>query len=298
MNANSQQRVSAAVYRWLLRLLAALPYSMLLPLGKWVGLCAARFAGRRRAIAELNLTRCFPELDEAERASLVRQQFIETGRGIVELGLAWYGDDKRLQAISDIEGLENLERARSQGKGAILLSFHFTTLDLAGTLLARHVPMGFMYRPHNNPAIDAVITGGRLRYTHAAIPRESPRAMLKALKDNLVVAYYPDHDLGRKNSEFVPFFGIETAWVSAISRMAAASGAPVLPFFNERKADGSGLKLTILPPLDNFPTSDVKADLMRVSALLEAHLRLKPANYLWMHRRFKTRPEGEPPFYQ
>lgn len=280
-----------------LKTIARLPYQVVLAFGRLVGTLAFFLGAKRRRIARINLEKCFPELNTSERRALLKAQFQATGMGLLEAAFAWYGDEKRVMSRCAISGRDHLEQALAQGKGVILLTFHYPCLDLAGIQLSHEYPVGFMQRPHNDPEMDKIITGGRMRYAKRAVSRHSPRDMLKALKEHLIVCYYPDHDLGRKASEFAPFFGVQTAWVSAISRMAQMSGAPVVPMLCERLPKAAGLHLRLLPALEQFPSEDVVADLTRVSQLLETHLREHPENYLWTHRRFKTRPEGEASFY-
>lgn len=289
--------MNAKLLEMALKIAARLPYRLLLQMGSGVGVLAYHLAKKRRRIASINIKKCFSSLSSNQQKELVKQQFRATGMGMLEAAFAWYGDEQRVMSRSCISGRLHLDNALTHGKGVILLTFHYPCLDLAGIQLSHEYPVGFMQRPHNDPKMDRIITGGRLRFAKRAVSRHSPRDMLKALKENLVVCYYPDHDLGRKNSEFAPFFGIQTAWVSAISRMAQMSGAPVVPMLCERLPRAAGLHLRLLPALEFFPSDDVVADLTRVSALLEQHLREHPENYLWTHRRFKTRPEGEASFY-
>lgn len=290
--------MNVRLLKWVIMRLASLPYGVTMRLGSLVGFLAYHFAKRRRHIALVNINKCFPELDKSAQEKLVLAQFKATGTGLIEAPIGWFGDEQKLMSLSKMSGREHLDAALAQGKGAIVLTFHYACMDMAGLQLSHEYPLAFMHRPHNDPELNELFTKGRLRFAKRAISRHNPRDMLKALKENLVVCYYPDHDLGRKSSEFAPFFGIPTAWVSAISRMAQISGAPVVPMLCERLPNGKGVHIRLQPALDNFPTDSVLDDLTRVSLLLESHLREHPENYLWSHRRFKTRPEGEPSFYQ
>jgi KDO2-lipid IV(A) lauroyltransferase len=215
----------------------------------------------------------------------------------VETALSWWGSDRRLKPLAAITGLEHLEAALRQGRGAILLSAHFTTLEIGGRLLALHAPFHVLYRDHRNPVIEALQRHARRRRFEKAIPRGDLRGMLASLKQNRPVWYAPDQDFGRDNSVFVPFFGVPAATLTATSRLARLSGAPVVPFFPRRLPGARGYELTLLPALENFPGVDIEQDARRLTGLVEACIRQQPEQYLWVHRRFKTRPPGEPPVY-
>ncbi len=298
---NLAQRSKRLLMTALLTMIARLPYRVLLGFGSALGHVFMKLSARRRRITQRNIERCFPERDAAARKALVQANFRATGQGSMEVALAWFGSARKLASLCELHGLEHLQAAQAQGKGVIVLGFHFSTIELGSVLLAQKIPLQGMYRPNNDPGIDNLINRGRLRSFEQMISRFNARGMLKALKQGANVLYLPDQDLGARDSEFVPFFGIQTAWVTAITRFAQMSGAPVVPFFHCRKSDGRGLELHLLPALEQFPSGtapdQIRADLQRISTLLEQELRRHPENYLWVHRRFKTRPPGEAPFY-
>ncbi|MBI2381890.1 MAG: LpxL/LpxP family Kdo(2)-lipid IV(A) lauroyl/palmitoleoyl acyltransferase [Gammaproteobacteria bacterium] len=281
----------------LLRLTARLPYRWQYGLGVALGELMFRCARGRRAIADTNLRMCFPELSAGQRRELLRENMHATGIGLVEVGTSWWTPDARLRPITEIRGREHLDAALAGGKGAILLSYHFTSLELCGHLLARAVDLVAMYRPHPNPVFDAQMLAGRERSAKRAIPRDDVRGAVKALKGNLPLWYAADQDYGRKHSIFVPFFGIPAATITATSRFARLSGAPVVPFTHRRLSGGRGFVLELHAPLTGMGRGDDVADARAVNAVLEDWLRRYPADYLWLHRRFKTRPEGEAGVY-
>ncbi len=276
----------------LLRCMVWLPYRAQLASGRLLGAVAWLLARRRRRIAAVNISLCFPELAAAAQRQLLRAHFAALGIGVIEIAMSWWESPRRLQRLVRLEGLEHLQRALAAGHGVILLSAHFTTLEIGGRLLALTTPFHVMYREHKNPVIERVMRNARIRNYDRAIPRHDLRALLRSLQDNMPVWYAPDQDHGVNHSLFVPFFGIPAATITATSRLARTSGAAVVPFIPTRLADGSGYRLTLYPALDDFPGASPEADIRRINALLEARIREQPAQYLWVHRRFKTRPPG------
>jgi KDO2-lipid IV(A) lauroyltransferase len=255
------------------------------------------FSARRRHIAETNIRLCFPELTPRARARLVRDHFASLGISMLEVAMGWWASERRLRTLGQVQGLEHLQQALAHGKGVILLSAHFTCLELGGRLLALHAPFHVMYRPHENPVLEHVQRSNREAHFERAIPRDDPRAMLRSLKQNKAVWYAPDQNYGHKHSVFAPFFGVPAATSTATARLARVSGAAVVPFFPIRRGDGRGYDLTLLPALEDFPSDDVAADTARINRLIEDHVRKAPEQYLWAHQRFKDRPAGSPALY-
>ena len=278
-------------------LVAQLPYRMQMAIGRTLGRGMALLARKRRRIAEINLGLCFPELSETERKALLKDHFRSLGMGIVETAMSWWTPESKLRPLAHIEGLEHLQAALARGKGVILLSGHFTSLEIGGRLLVLFTPFHVLYRRHKNPLFDAVMKRARERNFDKAIPREDMRGMLRSLKNNMPVWYAADQDYGREKSVFAPFFGIRAATITATSRLAHASGAAVVPFFQQRLKDGSGYLLQIYPALTDIPGATQETDTARINSILEDHIRQAPENYLWVHRRFKTRPKDEPNLY-
>ncbi|MGE5624061.1 MAG: lipid A biosynthesis lauroyl acyltransferase, partial [Bacillota bacterium] len=248
---------------WLLlgfvRLAILLPYPVQLGLGRTLGWLLRHAAKRRWRITLVNLERCFPELDAPAREALARRHFDSLGMAFLEIGMCWWADAARLKKLVHIEGVENLHAARAKGKGVILLSAHFTTLEIGGRLLGLATDFHLMYRPNQNALIEEVMRRSRERHFDRAIPRNDVRLMLKSLKDGKPVWYAPDQGYRGKNSEMIPFFGIPAPTNTATSRLARASGAPVVPFFVERLPGTQGYALSLEPALEGFPGDDPAA---------------------------------------
>ena len=295
-----RQRIRHAI-TWLaagqLWCITRLPYAWQLAIGRGLGVLIRRLARDRRHIALTNISLCFPELSGRERHRLLDAHFASLGIALVETALGWWGSDRRLGKLATLTGLEHLQAALQQGRGAILLSAHFTTLEIGGRLLSLYTPFHVLYRSHKNPVIETLQGRSRRRRFEKAIPRGDPRAMLASLKQNRPVWYAPDQDHGIENSLFVPFFGIPAATLTATSRLARVSGAPVVPFFQRRLPGASGYELTLLPALEDFPGENIEQDTRCIMKLIETRIRQQPEQYLWAHRRFKPRPPGEPPVY-
>lgn len=280
-------------------LVVQLPYAVLLKLGRALGALMLLAATSRRQIASRNLELCFPELSAAERARLLRENFASSGIAFFEMAMSWWWPRARLARLAHVEGLEHLQAAQREGQGVILMSLHFTTLEIGATLLGQRHTIDGMYREHKNPLFDYIQRHGRERQNldATAIEREDVRAMLKVLRAGRAIWYAPDQDYGRKQSIFVPLFGVPAATVTATSKFARLGKARVVPFTQQRLADGSGYRLTIHPPLADFPSDSEEADCLRINQWIEQAVRQCPEQYLWAHRRFKTRPEGAPKLY-
>ncbi|MBX9912314.1 MAG: lipid A biosynthesis lauroyl acyltransferase [Pseudomonadaceae bacterium] len=284
----------------LLWLLAQLPYACLLLLGRALGALMYRFAKERREIIETNLQLCFPQLSALERQHLLQANFASMGIAFFEMAMSWWWYKPRLRRLGSVEGLQHLQQAAADGQGVILMAVHFTTLEVGANLLGQLHTIDGMYRQHDNALFDFVQRRGRERHNldATAIEREDVRAMIKVLRAGRAIWYAPDQDYGRKQSIFLPLFGIQAATVTATSKFARLGRAKVVPFTQERLADGSGYKLVIHPPLDNFPGESEEADCLRINQWVEQAITACPEQYLWAHRRYKTRPEGEPRLYK
>lgn len=280
-----------------LRLLILLPWRLQLAVGDRLGGLMHATMRRRRRYAARNLAVCFPALDKARRRALLRRHFASLGMSLLEMAFAWWGPLARLRPLARPEGIDHLLRALEQGKGVILLTGHFTTLELASLLLTELVPpLDAVYRENDNPLLDEITRRGRERGAQETIPKESVRRMVKTLRRRKALWYAPDQSYRRKQSALVPFFGEPAVSSLATSQLARLSGAPVVPFFPLRLADGSGYRLRVLPALEDFPSDDPVADTLRFHRLLEAHIEEAPEQYYWIHRRFKQRP-GLPDIY-
>ncbi|MCY4285154.1 MAG: lipid A biosynthesis acyltransferase [Thiotrichales bacterium] len=293
-------RVLSACFLSAMRGVARMPWGIQRRIGGTAGGLMHCLMRRRRRIAETNLALCFPHLGDAARARLVRRHFHALGLGIVETALAWWGSEPRIMARSRIVGAEHLEAALACGRGVILLGGHFTTFELSGRILASRFECGATYRPHNDPGWDALLRAGRGRHLAALVPHKDARAMIRHLAANRILWYAPDQDFssrrGRRNV-FVPFFAERSVATTATAWLARTSGARVVPFASYRLADESGWEVVIGPALQDFPSGDDVADATRLNAVLERQIERSPEQYLWVHRRFKTRPPDAPPAY-
>ena len=277
----------------LLRACTLLPYSVQVSLGKLLGNFMHVVMRRRRHITEVNIQLCFPQLDKSAQAKIVHQAFQSTGISLFETALSWWGSDEKLAPLCEIHGLEHLQKALEEKKGVILLSAHFTCLEIGGRLLSLHHPFAVMYKRHRNPAFESVMKQARETQFELAIQQQDIRQMLRSLKQNHAVWYAPDQDLGRIRSVFAPFMGVPAATLTAPARLTKMSNAKVVPFFPARKPDNSGYVLTILPALEDFPVDDDVANATRINSIIETQIKKAPEQYLWLHRRFKSRQSDD-----
>jgi Kdo2-lipid IVA lauroyltransferase/acyltransferase len=281
----------------LVRGVARLPLPWLRGLATVLGWLARGLLVMRRRVAARNLAICFPELDEAARARLLAENLRDSGRMLVEFALAWFGSDAKIAAIPcRVEGLEHLAAAREQGRGVLLVGGHFSHLELCARLVSQRIRISGMYRVMDDPVFEQAVLGARLHYADAMFTKDELRATVKYLRKGGTVWYAPDQDMRGKESVFVPFFGVPASTITATHHLARLSGALVLPFFHRREADSSYV-LRLEAPLAAFPSDDVETDTARVNTAIEAMVREAPAQYLWLHKRFKTRPPGSAPVY-
>ena len=280
------------------RLFEPLPYPLLMALGRAIGMIARSLPLGFVRIARANLKLCFPELSERERERLLNAHFRSVGMSLLETALAWWSPNARIIRLTRIEGLEHLELARAQGKGVLLLSAHFTPLEIGARAICAREPTNVMYRPASNPVMGFFLSRNRARRARRAIRRDDIRTLVSALKSTEAVWYAPDQAYRKKGAQMVEFFGIPAATNTATSRLAEMTGAVVLPYFPERLRDNAGYRVTIHPPLPNFPSGDPIADANAYHRALEAQIRRTPEQYLWIHRRFKGLSADYPDYYR
>lgn len=274
---------------------ARLPWPLQRALGRILGALLRSVLRQRRRIAQRNLELCFPEHDDAARARLLRQHFAALGTSVFEFARAWWGSIAPLRRELRIEGLEHLRDAIAAGKGVIVVSGHFTTLEVCGRLLCDHVPLAGMYRPHAQGAMEWAVKRGRLRYAAAMFTKQELRPAVKHLKAGGLLWYAPDQDPSRGDTVYVPFFGRPAHSLTSTHQLARLSGAAVIAFQHARRDDG-GYSLKLWPAFKDFPSRDATADTAQVMAAIEEMARQAPAQYLWIHRRFKRQPDGTSPY--
>ena len=278
-------------------LLARLPWSLQRGLGRLVGRFLHAVLRERRRVAERNIGLCFPEMEAAGQAALVYRSFAELGIGLFEFARAWWGSVEPMRRGLRVEGLEHLEAARAGGRGVIVISGHFTTLEIAARLMCDYAPLAGMYRPHDQGAMEWSVKRGRLRYAAQMFTRDELRPALKHLKQGGLLWFAPDQDTRRGDSVFVPFFNLPASSLTSTHQLSRLSGASVIAFAHERRADG-GYTLRLSPAFEDFPSKDATADTARVMAAIEVMVRAVPAQYLWIHRRFKRQPDGLGKLYE
>jgi KDO2-lipid IV(A) lauroyltransferase len=280
-----------AFFKLLSRLL---PWSLQRAMGTFLGWLVFHVVRIRRHVVLVNLKLSFPEKTTQQRHAIARAHYRSLALGLFETCLAWWAPSRRLPPY-EIVGREHLESAREKGKGVILLTAHFTALEMCGRMLTDNVPIGCLYRDPNNAVIAAAMRDARTARMEVAIHMDDMRGLLRALKQGKVIWYAPDQAKKSKFSSILPFFGVPAVTNTATSRLAAMTGAAVVPYFGLRRTDGS-YQLTLLPALENFPTNDADADSLRINRLFEDYIRIAPEQYFWVHRRFK-RSRREPSVY-
>ena len=284
-------RAAVAVF-WLLHFL---PLPILARLGEGLGEVLYRLGTRRRKIALVNLSLCFPELDEQQRRALARAHFRILGRSILERSILWWGSRERLSRLIRVDGAERIHAAKDAGRPVILLAPHLVGLDIGGIGIALSFDVVSIYSAQENPVFDHLLLHGRKRFGDQLLlsRQDGARTSIKAMKSGRPFYYLPDLDFGRRDSVFAPFFGVEAATITGLSRLARAAGAVVIPCITRMLPGGQGYVVDIGEAWADFPTTDVHADTERMNTYLETVVRTMPEQYYWVHRRFKTRPEGE-----
>ncbi|UTF61073.1 LpxL/LpxP family Kdo(2)-lipid IV(A) lauroyl/palmitoleoyl acyltransferase [Gilvimarinus sp. DA14] len=273
-------------------LVAHLPWCVSRKLGEWLGALFYRYAKSRRDITRVNVKLCFPELNQEQVEQRVREVLRNVGLSFVETAIALWGPDSKFANRYTLKGLDVLHRLENEGKGVLLLGGHYTTLDVAGRIMGLNIECDMIYRVDRNPLLAAAMARAREGYSGSTIPRDDVRLLVKNLRKGHRIWYAPDQDYGVQNTVFAPFFGVQAATVTATARMAQMGRAAVVPF--EHYRDDKGIyHVEIKEPLADFPSGDDIADATAANGVVESVVRRYPTQYLWVHRRFKTRPEGE-----
>lgn len=282
----------------ILYLIVLLPYPVIRKIGLWLGRLSMNKIKRRNYIANRNLELCFPDMPLEDRRELVRKNFESTGLALFETGMAWFWPDWRIKKWAKVQGLENLTQAVESKRGILLIGIHFLTLELGARIIGLQNPGVGVYRPHDNKLMDWVQTWGRLRSNKYMLDRKDTKGMIRSLKQGEMVWYAPDHDYGPKSSVFAPLFAVEKAATTiGTSILMRMTNAVLLPFIPKRNDDDSGYTLIIEPEVFGFPKDDQVAAAEFMNKVVEKAIMVAPDQYMWLHRRFKTRPEGEPSLY-
>lgn len=290
-------RLLAFVF-WLLHWL---PLPLLAALGRALGHLLYWCVPQRRHIVVTNLRLCFPDMSETEHRALAHEHIVLFGRSVLERGLVWWASEARLRRLLHLEGAEHIADSGSRltRRPVILLAPHFLGLDLGGTRITMDFDIVSIYSRQKNAVFDRLLYRGRSRFgdQHLLSRQDGVRATLKALHAHRPFYYLPDMDYGARDALFVPFFGVPAATITALSRLAHLTGAAVHPCVTEMLPGGQGYVTRIAPAWENFPSDDLEADTRRMNAFIEGEVKRMPAQYYWVHKRFKTRPPGEKGVY-
>jgi KDO2-lipid IV(A) lauroyltransferase len=282
----------AALGILILRLSAKLPFPVMRGFGKVIGSIAAVLFPYRRQVGLTNLRLCFPDMPEKERKRLLFQHYQAMGMGLFEMAAGWYKPDGVNKGISTVTGLEHLKAVEASGRGALLVTAHFTTLEIGGRILMEHYkPFGCLYRSPNQPVIAKEMTRIRSTKMKQVIHFDQMNDLIRVLRGGEFVWYAPDQGKKMKYSEVLPFFGVPAVTNTATGRIARMGKAAILPFVGYRKPDGS-YQLDILPEMTHLPTKDPAADAIEINHLIEDLVRKAPDQYFWLHKRFKRRGPG------
>ena len=280
-----------------LRILERLPYPLIVRAGRAIGAVARRLPLHYIEVARCNMRLCLPEMLDTEREHLLNEHFKALGVALCESAMTWWSPAERIRKLSSVEGFAHLEQALAGGRGAIILTAHFTTLEIGARILNSIFPINALYRPPKNDLLTYIAVSNRNRYARGTIERDDIRGMVRALRRNECVWYAPDQSFRNKGAEMVPFFGIPAATNVATSRLAGLTGAAVLLYSHERLPNAKGYRVVISPSLEGYPGSSPQADALRFNHFIEAEVRRIPAQYWWIHRRFKGLTPDYPNYY-
>jgi Kdo2-lipid IVA lauroyltransferase/acyltransferase len=299
----SLMRLGVQIALGFLWLLQWLPMPALVALGRGLGHLLYRVGHSRRQVGRRNLALCFPDLPASTREDILREHFALLGRSLLERALLWWAPAARVKGLIEVVGdvgLAEREWATKQ-RPTMWLCPHFLGLDVAGaaTQIGQSQTVASIYQTQSNAVVDHAMRKGRLRWGNADIfPRsDSVKPLLRAIRQGHGFFNLPDMDFGIKDAAFVPFFGVPAATLLAPSRMAQMLGMVVQPVIAELLPGAQGYRVHFLPPLENFPTDDPEADALRMNQFIEAQIRQRLPQYLWVHKRFKTRPAGQASLY-
>lgn len=282
---------------FILWLIHFLPFRVIVAIGNGVGSLLYLLAAERRKVGAINLKLCFPGLDDEARSRLLRDHFRMFGRGLIERSILWWASAERISRLIRVEGAEHFDAIKD--KSAILLTPHFVGMDVGGSWIAQHTDTVCMYANQKNRYLTELILEKRIRFGKQRLysRQQGLRPILKGMRAGMPFIYPPDQDQTVKDGAFIPFFGVPAATMTSVPRIAQMTGAKVLPSITRLLPGGEGYALTFYPAWENYPSGDDIADTRRMNEFIEQRVLEMPEQYFWLHKRFKTRPEGEERFY-
>jgi KDO2-lipid IV(A) lauroyltransferase len=282
---------------FILWLIHFLPFRIIVAIGNGLGTVLYPLASERRKVGATNLKLCFPDMSDETRDKLLRKHFKMFCRGLIERTILWWSSGARIRSLIRVEGVENFEAIK--GEPAILLTPHFVGMDVGGQWIAQHIDTVCMYANQKNLYLTDLLLKKRARFRNQRLysRQQGLRPILKGMRAGMPFVYPPDQDQGIKDGAFIPFFGVPAATMTSVPRIAKMTGAKILPSITRLLPGGAGYVLTFYPAWDNYPTGDDVADTRRMNEFIEQRVLEMPEQYFWLHKRFKTRPEGEERFY-
>jgi KDO2-lipid IV(A) lauroyltransferase len=282
---------------FILWLIHFLPFRVIVALGNGIGALLYLVAAERRNVGAINVKLCFPQLSDAARRQLLRDHFRMFARSLIERSILWWSTAERISHLIKVEGIEHFDAI--QGRSAILLTPHFVGMDAGGQWVAQHTDTVCMYANQKNVYLTELLLKKRARFRHQLLysRQQGLRPIIKGMRAGMPFIYPPDQDQGVKDGVFVDFFGVPAATMTSVSRIAQMTGAKVVPSITRALPDGAGYVLTFYPAWENYPSGDEVADARRMNEFIEQRILEMPEQYFWLHKRFKTRPEGETRFY-
>ncbi|MDO8349600.1 MAG: lipid A biosynthesis acyltransferase [Gallionella sp.] len=282
---------------FILWLIHWLPFRVIVAIGKGVGMLLFLLAAERRRVGDINLKLCFPGMSDQARKKLMRDHFKMFGRGIIERSILWWSSAERIRSLIRVEGVEHFEAIKD--KSAILLTPHFIGMDAGGQWVAQHADTVCMYANQKNLYLTDLLLRKRARFRkqHLYSRQQGLRPILKGMRAGMPFIYPPDQDQGVKDGVFIPFFNVLAATMTSVSRIAQMADAKVVPSVTRILPGGEGYVLTFYPAWENYPSGDTVSDARRMNEFIEQRILEMPEQYFWLHKRFKTRPEGEERYY-
>lgn len=282
---------------FILWLVHFLPFRMIVAMGNGLGILLHSVGKERREVALINLRLCFPQMSVVQREKLVRDHFKMFARGLLERTILWWSSAERINSLIRVEGVEHFEAIKD--KPSILLTPHFVGMDVGGQWIAQHTDTVCMYARQKNVYLTELLLKKRARFRHQRLfsRQQGLRPILKGMREGQPFIYPPDQDQGVKDGAFISFFGVSAATMTSLPRIAQMTHAKVVPSITRVLPGNAGYVLTFYPAWENYPSGDDEADARRMNEFIEQRILEMPEQYFWLHKRFKTRPEGEKSFY-